>query len=496
MKKIIILFLTIALLIFMLSCHQDNNFTILKEVKAEEIEERALSDFNITCCYKSSFAYYSNTTIKKVEDLEEVDGMEIGVTNAIYDESPSGNWDFPFLQLQNNSQFIFGQFYVGGDIILVFTFHYSKTADDWGYYTYLVCYVSEITETMTLNTLFNGFENELVSGSYESGQFYSLTGLDVYYNSEYDQQWSFFPMFDLRNMAGINNTKRMYLNPSYLLYNGINEDLDFNTPVATLVCFDMYYSQDYASLNEFNIANYTFNQNLKYKIKNDVFYTYNDVRFPIYDNLYYSFVQSTFPDENMMIWDSRSTTLYREIFNPLSETWTKTNFGYPSTTSEESVNEYFYYYTSQVVPTNYEIIPEPEPEPTPDTEGNENINNIANAVGVIAGGVVVGVAIIPILVASLIMTISTKVGGVETNFIDNLKFIINQVFNAVKDFTSRLVKDTFDLINDIADGVADTIDNINKSVPKGLAIGVGVAVAVVLLGLIIYVILLINNRRA
>ena len=196
MKKLIVLFLTIALCIVLFSCNSQGNLNASKKALADTESEMSLIDFNIKSGVRALFYSYSNIQIKKTNNINDVEYSGIGISHANWEQNPTGNWDQPFLQLTSESTLLCDSSFQNSSYVFVFTFHYSLNVNDFGYYTYIPVYISKVKEETPIQELFFDFTPNLINGSYSSGVFYSLTGIDIYSSSASSAQWSPFPIFN------------------------------------------------------------------------------------------------------------------------------------------------------------------------------------------------------------------------------------------------------------------------------------------------------------
>lgn len=482
MKKLIVLFLTIALCIVLFSCNSQGNLNASKKALADTESEMSLIDFNIKSGVRALFYSYSNIQIKKTNNINDVEYSGIGISHANWEQNPTGNWDQPFLQLTSESTLLCDSSFQNSSYVFVFTFHYSLNVNDFGYYTYIPVYISKVKEETPIQELFFDFTPNLINGSYSSGVFYSLTGIDIYSSSASSEQWSPFPIFNYRDFFTSSTSKVMYLNPSYMLYSGtIDSTKTFKTDVVALICYDRYVGLGSVNaLDSANITRYTTQRNLKYKITQDTFNSV-DTRFYRYNSLYYTFIQGATPDENEMIFDANTTEFYLEYLNANSQYVKISNWGYPTTLQAESIFEWFSDNISQVLETNYTI----EPTPPPDVEGTTPNEQLYKNLGIIAS-IPVLIVIVPFFAIGLAGYSLGQAIINGKNFGETFTTIFKNVINSIINFFTELTKDVLGL----AEKFIDEIGKIpNPDVPKILKYGIGagiVAIIFLIFGFIIY----------
>lgn len=487
MKKLIVLFLTIALCIFMFSCNSQGNFNASKKALADSESEMALIDFNIKTGVRALFYSYSNIQIKKTNNINDVEYAEIGISHANWEQSPTGNWDDPFLQLTSESTLLCNSSLQNSSYVFVFTFHYSLNVNDFGYYTYIPVYISKVKEETPIQELFFDFTPNLINGSYSSGVFYSLTGVDVYSSSASSAQWSPFPIFNYRDFSTSSTSKVMYLNPSYMLYSGtIDNAKTFKTDAVALICYDRYVGLGSVNaLDSANITRYTTQRNLKYKIIQETFNSV-DTRFLRYNSLYYTFIQGATPDETEMIFDANTTEFYIEYLNANSQYVKISNWGYPTTFQAESIFEWFSDNISQVLETNYTI----EPTPPPDEGGTTQNEQLYKNLGIIAS-IPVLIIFVPIFSIGLAVYSAFDALINKNNFGETFSTIFKNVINKIIDFFTELTKDIIDL----SEKIIDEIGKIPGDVPQMIKYGIGAGIVAIILLLVGFTIYQITKRR-
>lgn len=489
MKKLIVLLLTIALTAFLFSCNNaQGNFNTLKKALADSESEMSMLDFNIKPNVRLRVNSYSNVQIEKTNDKTNIGTDEIGISHANWEQYPTGNWDSPFLQLTNESTLICDSLIVNSSYVFLFTFHYSMSSSDWGYFTYIPVYVSSVKRETPINELFFDFTPNLISGSYDSGVFYSLTAIDVYSAYTSTSQWAPFPVFDYRDINNINSNLLMYLNPSYLLYNGTLDDTKrFNTDVVALICYDRYNATGAGAsggIDTANISRYTTQRNLKYEIKQEQFTTY-DTRFYRYNNSYYTFVQNTTPDENEMIFDANTTNFYIQMLNPNTFQYVMVSYwARPSNDEFSEAFEYFENNISQVLETNFTIEPTPPPDDG-EGEGTTQDERFYRNLGIIAS-IPVLIVFVPIFSLGLAVYSAFDALINKNNFVETFFSTFGKVINDIFNFFTELTKDILNTAEKLIDKIDDSIsDGLPRAAKLGIAAGV-VAIILLIVGFAIY----------
>lgn len=488
MKKLIVLFLTIALCIFMFSCYSQANFNASKKALADTESEMSLIDFNIKTGVRALFYNYSNIQIKKTNNINDINYSEIGISNANWQQHPTGNWDSPFLQLTNESSLLCDSSFQNSSYVFLFTFHYSMSINDFGYYTYIPVYISKVKAETPIQELFFDFTPNLVNGSYDSGVFYSLTSVDIYSANASSDQWSPFPIFNYRDFSAFSSSKSMYLNPSYMLYNGTTDNTKtFKTDAVALICYDRYDGQGSVNnLDSANITSYTTKRNLKYKITQNTFNSV-DTRFYRYNNLFFTFVQGATPDQTEMIFDANTTDFYLEFLNSNSQYVKISYWGYPSTIQAESSFEWFSNNISQVLETNYTIEPTPPPD---DGEGTTQNEQLYRNLGIIAS-IPVLIIIVPFFAIGLAgYSLGQSIIN-SANFGETFSTIFKNVINSIINFFTELTKDIIGL----SEKIIDEIGQIPGDVPQILKYSIGAGIVAIILLLVGFVIYQILKRR-